>query len=697
MSPKCKSPSLCSNSSGNTHSQHYGNSDLDIHLFGKTDGKTVTSPECLQKAILGHREERSCHQAHLLLNDSEMENDWKDPRTYRRSHEYQKGHFLNEVTNEIRGSYGTRGGMIRRGLTRRSTEYEQRRVGNYADTIADNTDECFMGKTEQWRNNNNDWNRTGERERIRTRFPGRDGYKCRREQFDHQSNEAFGNECADRLRQFDRRTGGYWTGRHRGTRGLDQRSLSPPDNSEDERKRSRSRERARRRRQIQTIHRFNRVTTGDSLVFWDGFQWVKKAGGDDGIVFDQTMNATRKARRLHIGNLPTGSEGSEEELKQVLENVLRLRLGLPMLALNTKGNNSSIRGDDDKDDDFDMQDDQDDNEQDNKGGQLKTMSAESREYLSRGDLLRSRCRALQGKRGAASISKTCPGSQSEGVDPFPASSINSNASVANAKSARILHIWIAKEKNSSYGFAEVASVQDAHALLSVETVRWRGRGIRISRPTDWKKEAQEAQIQAMVSCGNLALVESVAAASVQASLTNNNAGLEALLKSIPEEHRERITSCLNKSGDAVRGASCLPVEMLQEKIKAELLCGALSHVVRVACPVLSVSSDLEYDEILDDILQQVNKTRRVLRAMVVKPHLEDALPASQVGDVYVEFPTVKQADECILCFSGRVYDGRPLFLQRFNEVVWVHSMRAHAKCYIKDMIEPYLPHHYVKA
>lgn len=53
--------------------------------------------------------------------------------------------------------------------------------------------------------------------------------------------------------------------------------------------------------QYETIQRYCRPG-GTQQVCWDGFQWVRKADERE-VMFDQTMNATRRARRLHIGEL----------------------------------------------------------------------------------------------------------------------------------------------------------------------------------------------------------------------------------------------------------------------------------------------------------------------------------------------------------------------------------------------------------
>lgn len=73
--------------------------------------------------------------------------------------------------------------------------------------------------------------------------------------------------------------------------------------------------------------------------------------------------------------------------------------------------------------------------------------------------------------------------------------------------------------------------------------------------------------------------------------------------------------------------------------------------MRITNPVPEAVTDAELEETLTDVLEEVNKRRDVLAALVITKDLELLLPAAEVGDIYVQFATSIQADICILCES----------------------------------------------
>lgn len=74
-----------------------------------------------------------------------------------------------------------------------------------------------------------------------------------------------------------------------------------------------------------------------------------------------------------------------------------------------------------------------------------------------------------------------------------------------------------------------------------------------------------------------------------------------------------------------------------------------SRVVRITNPVPEAVTDEEMEETLSDVLEEVNKRKDVLAALIITKDLEQLLPAAEVGDIYVQFATGIQADICILC------------------------------------------------
>lgn len=62
------------------------------------------------------------------------------------------------------------------------------------------------------------------------------------------------------------------------------------------------------------------VSAGQQM-FWDGFQWVPRAVGNDG----QDVNATRKLRRLYLGNLPYHLGVTEDSFSTQLYKTMQER------------------------------------------------------------------------------------------------------------------------------------------------------------------------------------------------------------------------------------------------------------------------------------------------------------------------------------------------------------------------------------
>ncbi|PFH34348.1 putative splicing factor [Besnoitia besnoiti] len=343
---------------------------------------------------------------------------------------------------------------------------------------------------------------------------------------------------------------------------------------------------AKRARRYETIQKYCKTSEGDQQVFWDGFQWVRKTDREGQLFYDQQMNATRRTRRLHVGNLPLHlEEASEDDFKRHLWHVMRLN-------------------------------------------------------------------------NACSDTVACP----------------------------ILHVWFARDRGGNYGFVEMASVEEAHAALRLDGMLWHGSPIRINRPTDWKNTiAEDTVLGALAGASGLALAESLAAAAQQAAATGNDIGLISLISSLPEGQREAALDLVAKHTEAQR-ANRLPVDLIQSQIQADLLCGQPSRIVHISCPS-KIERDEEYDEVLNDILTECNKYGHALAALIIRPKLEEYLPSATVGDVYLEYASCIQADHIIMTFSGRMYDGKPLQLQRFNDLAWRQTFQQHAKKLLSQVFE----------
>ncbi|CBZ55301.1 putative splicing factor U2AF 65 kDa subunit [Neospora caninum Liverpool] len=219
-----------------------------------------------------------------------------------------------------------------------------------------------------------------------------------------------------------------------------------------------------------------------------------------------------------------------------------------------------------------------------------------------------------------------------------------NNSCTNPAVCPVLHVWFARDRGGNYGFVEMASVEEAHAALRLDGMLWHGLPIRINRPTDWKNSVADDSV------------------------------LGALAGELVARHK------------ASQRSNHQPVDLIQSQIQADLLSGQPSRVVHIACPS-KIEKDEEYDEILNDILTECNKCGHALAALIIRPELEQYLPSVTVGDIYLEYASCIQADHIILTFSGRMYDGKPLQLQRFNELAWRQTFHQHATPLLSQVFE----------
>lgn len=353
--------------------------------------------------------------------------------------------------------------------------------------------------------------------------------------------------------------------------------------SEEDYRRSRSRERQRRRRQYETMQRSRRSSTCASQVFWDGFQWVKKTEGD--LQYDQEMNSTRKARRLHIGNLPCCRVGASEE-------AFRAHLWAALLANHLHPDNLP-----------------------------------------------------------------CP----------------------------IQHIWFARDRGGSFGFVEMTSVEAAHAALRLDGLAWMGASVRINRPTNWKADDVLVDELANVSGLTLAAAERLTAAALQARSTGNDAGLTKLVSDLPESGQDVIKQVLDNAAAAQPNPAERALQLLKEKIKADILQGIPSRVVRFEGTVEG-NQPLK----LNELESECAKFGALVRTLVIDTaELLEKIPATMccVGDVLVEFAKGGDADDCIIGLCGVILGGSPIRVDRFDEQLWETSLKNRARTVFMNYVQ----------
>eukprot|EP00931_Biecheleriopsis_adriatica_P059644 TRINITY_DN3571_c0_g1_i1.p1 TRINITY_DN3571_c0_g1~~TRINITY_DN3571_c0_g1_i1.p1 ORF type:complete len:326 (-),score=79.58 TRINITY_DN3571_c0_g1_i1:60-1037(-) len=93
--------------------------------------------------------------------------------------------------------------------------------------------------------------------------------------------------------------------------------------------RSREREKRRRKQQQEVVNKNRKAgdgAPGGQSMFWDGFQWVPRADtGVGGAGGANDVNASRKNRRLYLGNLPYHLGVTEDSFSKQLYETMRDR------------------------------------------------------------------------------------------------------------------------------------------------------------------------------------------------------------------------------------------------------------------------------------------------------------------------------------------------------------------------------------
>jgi len=110
-------------------------------------------------------------------------------------------------------------------------------------------------------------------------------------------------------------------------RDKDKKKKKKRSASSDSAERSREREKRRRKQQQQYVNKNRKPTEGGGApagqsMFWDGFQWVPRA---DTGTNPNDINASRKNRRLYLGNLPYHLGVTEDAFSKQLYETMRDR------------------------------------------------------------------------------------------------------------------------------------------------------------------------------------------------------------------------------------------------------------------------------------------------------------------------------------------------------------------------------------
>eukprot|EP00920_Eleutheroschizon_duboscqi_P009205 GHVT01021046.1.p2 GENE.GHVT01021046.1~~GHVT01021046.1.p2 ORF type:complete len:305 (+),score=24.18 GHVT01021046.1:2889-3803(+) len=245
----------------------------------------------------------------------------------------------------------------------------------------------------------------------------------------------------------------------------------------------------------------------------------------------------------------------------------------------------------------------------------------------------------------------------------------------------ILNVWFARDRGGNFGFVEMSTVEAAHGLLKLDGFSWHGCSIRVNRPADWRRSINEVGVKILQGTSGLAVAESLAAAAQQAATTGNISGLMKIVEGLPETQRRSITNLLGSNeciGLGLTDCVSNPTTDVERQIRHALLTGNPSTVLRVFQPAKDIQKSEDYDDVLEDVMSECTKYGGMLKALIVRPDQTVAETDVQVGDVLFEFSTVGQVDDCIMNVSGRLYEGRPIRLERFDVATWVRNFKVHS-------------------
>eukprot|EP00918_Siedleckia_nematoides_P046945 GHVU01102878.1.p1 GENE.GHVU01102878.1~~GHVU01102878.1.p1 ORF type:complete len:668 (-),score=91.86 GHVU01102878.1:837-2840(-) len=348
-------------------------------------------------------------------------------------------------------------------------------------------------------------------------------------------------------------------------------SLSP--SSEDtriptpeRRQMSRERERARRKKQMLTMQKLRPQLVDTTPLFWDGFQWVPRAVGAK-PVSAQEMNATRKARRLHIGSLPLEAGLQEDQL--------RCFLWVSMV-----------------------------------------------------------------NRGLVPATSSCP----------------------------ILNVWFARDRGGRFGFVELQSVEATNALLSLNGIELLGTNLKVNRPSDMvgkdETNANSSKISGSgVEALNSAWSLGAAAALGQLSSPPVQIGPDEGPLSRDGGVATTKTTMNGDSGFTSGTTACAAPEK-----------DSSSCVVRISCPCL-MSSAGECQETLEDIQDGCTEYGTIRESVIISENILCAAPFASVGDIFLRFSAPAEATKCCGECNSRLYDGRLLQAQIFDEPLFEHTLK----------------------
>lgn len=178
----------------------------------------------------------------------------------------------------------------------------------------------------------------------------------------------------------------------------------------------------------------------------------------------------------------------------------------------------------------------------------------------------------------------------------------------------VLSVWLSGEQN--FAFVEFLSAEDASNGLMLDGMEFMGQGIRVSRPSDYIPDQSAAAAQQM---------------AVQQVLANPQAMAQA-------------AQAMGGAAAGVPGAAVVPTAVL-----------VFSNLTAPD------TSDEDLSDVLEDVTEEAQNSGKTLSTDIVRPGSLAAYQAARedtkVGDVFLKFEEVDDANKCYLALNGRMFAG----------------------------------------
>ncbi len=181
----------------------------------------------------------------------------------------------------------------------------------------------------------------------------------------------------------------------------------------------------------------------------------------------------------------------------------------------------------------------------------------------------------------------------------------------------VVHVWFAREKGGTYGFVEMATLEETDKALSLDGLVIMGNVIGIKRPSDYQAPILPGLMPGQIP----AIMPAVSLGEVKAT--------------------SRI----------VRMVRILPIDD-------------------------SVDND-DFLDVRDDMVDEAKKCGELVQVLMARADIADPVSGEQMlnaGDALIEFGDLESAEKCFTMLRGRKYEGKVVTMVSVDEEQWQQNM-----------------------